>query len=127
MSELCLTSYITAQIRLFRTQAQAGLGRRYEKKKKQQKENRKTNLRKDVQIHLLITIKLGDGLVCTPTPPIQEKSRKEKPQIVSISRPWESMEGTLYMKGLHYDFRRFEKARNSIYTANMIYLLLDTN
>ena len=31
--ELGLTSYITALIRLFRTQAQAGLGRRYEKEK----------------------------------------------------------------------------------------------
>ena len=33
MSELGLTSYITALIRLFRKQAQAGLGMRYEKKK----------------------------------------------------------------------------------------------
>ena len=33
VSELGLTSYITALIRLFRTQAQAGLGRKYEKEK----------------------------------------------------------------------------------------------
>ena len=33
MSELGLTSFITALIRLFRTQAQADLGRRYEKEK----------------------------------------------------------------------------------------------
>ena len=33
MSELGLTSYITALIRLFRTQARAGLGRTYEKEK----------------------------------------------------------------------------------------------
>ena len=40
VSELGLTSYITALIRLYRMQAQADLGRRYEKKKTAEKEKK---------------------------------------------------------------------------------------
>ena len=86
MSELGLTSYITALFRLFRTQAQAGLGRRYEKEKTAEGETKdRTKKRQYREMDL-----------CAP-PSILKKKRSEKKSLRSPQQATHKIGGNLLL------------------------------
>ena len=74
--------YITALIRLFRTQAQDGLGKRYEKEKTVKGE-KKDSLRKDNTSPSPYYNTIRDINLYAPASTLKRKIRKQKPQIAS--------------------------------------------